>query len=213
VHLTGHPRFEALLGVIESVRRSWPVAGAGELPRVIWAPHHTITRDWLGYSTFLTFKDTMLAEARRGRLSLLFRPHPALEEKLVVNQAMSAADYQAYQAAFDATGTSGTDRNLEYLGTFAASDAMITDGLGFLAEYQLAGKPLFRTVRADSAPLNEFNRLLVAGLPAVSTVPELTQLLDALAARQSFPPPPQAHLLREVCRGASRRIVDVLEQF
>jgi len=218
LHLTGYPRTEHFLRELESLQDApWPIDCPEDTPRVIWAPHHSVSTSWLGFSTFLMHKDTMLEEARRGRLSILFRPHPALKERLCEgHQIMSSADYDDYVRAFAAAGCSGVDTRREYIGSFAASDCLLTDGVSFFADYLLTGKPLLRTRREGSLPLNAFGEWLVEGCDNVDDGEQLQQVLDALAERRYVDPKlalrtERAERLAALAEGASRRVVDTLQ--
>lgn len=218
VHHTGHPRLEQFTLDLERLHdAAWPLASASEdTPRLIWAPHHTFARDWLNLSTFLIHRDAMLNEARRGRVSILLRPHPALRQRLVSCNLMSADAYDDYLRQFAAAGCSGVDAGEEYIASFAASDALITDGLGFFAEYMLTGKPLIRTRRADGGALNAFANWLVEACDDVHDGAQLQATLDALGDHCYVDPHAAARLERRdrllaQSSGASQRIADTLQ--
>lgn len=217
VHLTGYPRFEAFVERIESPEQpAWPLPARDDMPRVLWAPHHSVETTWLNYSTFVEYKDLMLDEAARGRCSILFRPHPALGEKLVASKRMSAGQYEDYLAAFDATGSSGVDRKKDYIDQFAASDLLITDGLGFFSEYLLTGKPLVRTFKAGAEPMNDFGNWCADAARVVPDAAGLQGLLDELGERRYVDDQAALRLERQqalvaMCLGASARVADALE--
>lgn len=216
VVLTGYPRFEHFVQVLEQAAAAWPLPCADDMPRVIWAPHHTVERTWLNYSTFIDYKDIMLAEARRGRISILFRPHPALGEKLLASGLMGADEWAAYQAAWQATGSSGIDRAEGYIEQFGASDLLITDGLGFFSEYLLTGKPLVRTWKPGAEPMNAFGDWCAESARMVRDAAGLQALLDELSERRYEDAQLQMRLdrreaLMAMCMGASARVADALE--
>jgi hypothetical protein len=215
VHLTGYPRFEQLIAELKSADAEWPLAAPKGTPRVIWAPHHTISTGWLGYSTFLTHKDRMLDEARRNRMSILFRPHPALRDRLESGQHMSGANYDAYLKAFAEAGCSGVDGDRQYIRSFVASDCLITDGLSFFSDYMLTGKPMIRTRRSDSSGMNTFTHWLCEGCDTVDTGDELQAALDAIGERRYVDQKTELRQQRQavlagLAHDASRRIVDLL---
>lgn len=216
VVLTGYPRFEAFVRQLEGPPPAWPLACDDDMPRVLWAPHHSVERTWLNYSTFMDHKDRMLEEARRGRISILFRPHPALAEKLSASGHMGADDYAAYLQAFEATASSGVDRAEGYIGQFAASDLLITDGLGFFSEYLLTGKPLVRTWKAGAEPMNHFGNWCAEAARLVHDGSELQALLDELGERRYQDDKLSMRLERRdvlmaMCLDASARVADALE--
>jgi hypothetical protein len=217
VRISGYPRFEQLLAEIGAGEAAWPLPAPDDVPRVIWAPHHTVDPTWLGFSTFVTHKDRMLAEARRGRVSILLRPHPALRERLTFTNTMSGAEYDAYLRAFADAGCSGVDTEREYIPRFAASDCLVTDGLSFFSDYMLTGKPIVRTRRADSSGMNSFTEWLCEACDTVDSGSELQAVLDSLGERRYDDRLLDARLERRtelvrLAEGASRRIVDTLAE-
>ena len=215
VQVTGYPRFEQLLAEIARADATWPLAVPDDMPRVIWAPHHTVDNSWLGFSTFVAHKDRMLAEARRGRISILLRPHPALRERLTFTNTMSGSEYDAYVRAFADAGCSGVDLDREYIRSFVASDCLVTDGLSFFSDYMLTAKPMVRTRRADSSGMNSFTEWLCEACDTVDTGDELQAVLDSLGERRYVDRQLEARLERQnelvqLASGASRRIADAL---
>lgn len=216
VVLSGYPRFERFVQQLDEQLHPWPLSIPDDMPRVIWAPHHTVQRTWLNYSTFVDYKDLMLAEARRARISILFRPHPALGEKLVVSNQMTTQQWASYQAEWDAIGSSGIDRGEGYVEQFGASDLLITDGLGFFSEYLLTGKPLVRTWKAGAEPMNAFGEWCAQSARVVRDAKALQDVLDELGERRYEDEQVEMRLERRsvlvaMCQGAAARIVDTLE--
>lgn len=214
--LTGYPRFEGFVRLLEQAQPAWPLPCSDDTPRVLWAPHHSVEQTWLNYSTFLDHKDRMLAEAQRGRISILLRPHPALAEKLAASGAMTGEAYGAYLAAFEACRSSGVDRAATYIDQFAASDLLITDGLGFFSEYLLTGKPLVRTWKAGAEPMNAFGEWCAEAARVVRDGAQLQTVLDEIGERcyrddQLELRLQRRELLMAMCVGASARIADALE--
>lgn len=216
LRVTGYPRFEQFLAELSAAEGRWPLAAPEGTPRVMWAPHHSLSASWLGFSTFMMHKDRMLEEARRGRSSILFRPHPALRERLETGGLMSGAKYDAYLRAFGEAGCSGVDLDRQYIGSFVASDCLITDGLGFFSEYLLTGKPLIRTCRSDSSALNAFAQWMVEACDDVDDGNALQAALDSIGERRWVDNKLALRLERQrhlsaLAEGASARIVDALE--
>ena len=212
---TGYPRFEQFLAELSSADAAWPLGVPDGVPRVMWAPHHSIDGAWLGFSTFMQHKDRMLDEARRGRISILLRPHPALRERLNDRRVMGYADFDAYLRAFAGAGCSGIDTDRQYFGSFVASDALITDGLGFFSEYLLTAKPLIRTRRSGSSGLNRFAQWMVEACDDADDGDQLQALLDSLGERRYVDTKGALRLERQqvltgLAEGASRAIVDAL---
>src|SRR6185503_15012866 len=57
--VTGYPKFDRL---VERGREEqfWPIAGPGRGFRLIWAPHHSLKPEWLGFGTFHRVYEDML---------------------------------------------------------------------------------------------------------------------------------------------------------
>ncbi|WP_449448234.1 hypothetical protein [Thermomonas brevis] len=216
VVMSGYPRYEQFVRQLEAEPAPWPLAAPEAMPRVIWAPHLSVPGEPLSYSTFLEYKDVMLAEAKRGRMSILFRPHPGLGDRLVGKGHMSREDWAAYQAAWDATGTSGVDHSPGYIEQFSASDLLITDGIGFFSEYLLTGKPLVRTWKPSAEPLNAFGDWCVACARVAVDEAALKDVLDEVGEHRYQDKLLQMRLERresliEMCQGAAARVADALE--
>jgi hypothetical protein len=223
VYDTGYPRLEFIIQRLEALQAQgrpaeyWPIEAGRELPKLIWAPHHSLTKDWLNYSNFLNYKDLMLAHAQAGKISILFRPHPALCEKLTSSRLMTEAQYLQYLAAFNATGTSQLDTNKDYIETFHGSDFMVTDGVGFFSEYILTNKPLIHTSKAFSNPLNTFGNWVTSSFRKARNAAELNVVLQEISEHR-YPDLERddrlarSAILQSISMGASQRIVDHLQQ-
>ncbi len=110
--------------------------------RIIYAPHHTISsREWLHYSTFLTYCDTMLELARKysDEVQFAFKPHPILRSKLesLWGKERTEAYYQQWATMENAQLEGG-----QYAALFIHSDAMIHDCSSFSVEYHYTLNPV-----------------------------------------------------------------------
>lgn len=116
---------------------------------VIYAPHWSIDfgghHPPLRYSTFVATGRAILVYAQaHPEIRWAFKPHPLLKATLVKSGFMTAAEVDAYYAAWECLGEVCYDG--DYLGLFARSRAMITDCGSFLTEYGCTGKPVIRLV-------------------------------------------------------------------
>ena len=110
--------------------------------RIIWAPHHSISKDALfKVSSFLEIADLMvsLREEYKERIVFAFKPHPMLKTMLssLWGEEKANAYYRSWTEAensFDAQG--------DYHALFAGSDAMIHCSGSFIVEYLYTGKPV-----------------------------------------------------------------------
>ena len=218
VYRTGYPRFELMLNSFKSNKNMapWPIKPGNTLPKIIWAPHHSIGKNWLNYSTFLQYKDMMLEYAKQKKISILFRPHPALREKIISSKSMTNTQYEEYLNAINATESSKVDDQYDYIDTFAASDYMITDGVGFFSEYLLTGKPLIHTRKSGSQPLNDIGQWMMDAFRKVDDANQLNTLLNEIATDKYIDQERPIRLNKRAkieteSIGAKQRIIEILQ--
>lgn len=126
--------------------------------RIIYAPHHTISsQEWLHFSTFLTYSDTMLLLAKKysNKVQFAFKPHPALRGKLEYMWGKEKTDkYYQEWATMDNTQL----EEGQYASLFIHSDAMIHDCSSFSIEYHYSQHPVMYLVREEhkNGKLNDF---------------------------------------------------------
>jgi hypothetical protein len=181
-HVTGYPKFDHL---VESVQSHWPLGpgrGGARPFRLIWAPHWSVTdpgaRDYSGmrYGTFEETRDDMIRLVRRmPDCQVVLRPHPILLERLA-----NAGDRTAYGSFLrewsDLPNTAISDE-ADYAPLFHASDALLTDGVSFVAEYQLLDKPLILLQRNDRMRWNPAGEFIVQGANRVDTFADAERVL------------------------------------
>ena len=127
---------------------------------IIWAPHHSIDENWLGFATFPeNYKDFLSFAKNNHQHKFILRPHPAL---FSIMEARYPNEMAAFVAEWTALQNTVIDNDFDYLKTFEESDLMITDGISFLVEYPLTNKPI---IYMDSGHHAEFNEI---GLIAVN---------------------------------------------
>ncbi|NVP55655.1 CDP-glycerol glycerophosphotransferase family protein [Mycoplana rhizolycopersici] len=168
--LSGYPKFDRLLKSAETPE--WPIRSRGGKPfRVIWAPHYSLGTNGLGFGVFDKIWDNMVAWARESRdIEFVLKPHPALFGQVLRGDGL---------AHVRKTWTSMPNCAIaeqQYGELFAASDLMISDGLSFLAEYQLFDKPL---IFFDSGHHVAFNALGKMAEAATRRVRSFDQLKKA----------------------------------
>ena len=167
VVVAGHPKLDRLWNARE--RPAWPIVAADGVRRfrVIWAPHHSIRGNWLGFGRFLQSYEAMLEWARQdANVEIVLKPHPALFAKLRDEPGLLDRFLHDWRVLPNTALVEGGD----YGPLLAGSDAMLTDGISFLAEYQLFAKPL---VFLDSAHHSPFNAIGLEMLKAVCRVDDV----------------------------------------
>ncbi len=220
--VTGYPKFDHLLRHRAS-EGHWPVGAnltkaMGKVKaktfRLIWAPHFSYEGNWLRFGVFDRMAEQMLAlTAAQPQLEVVLRPHPAMRE------AMAAAPAESFLGQFrdrwQQLPNAGTSNEQEYADLFAASHALLTDGLSFFSEYQLFDKPLVFFEREGHAGFNPAGEQLLDGMYRLRTFGAFQTLLGKLrkgqedaaivAARRRI-----AAAVQPFPGEAARRIVEVI---
>ena len=110
--------------------------------RVIWAPHHSITKkEFFKVSSFLDICHEMVALREKYKRDVIFafKPHPMLQAKLYQIWGKETTDsyyddWANSENSFYAPG--------DYKALFCGSDALIHCCGSFLVEYHYTGKPV-----------------------------------------------------------------------
>ncbi|KVQ69436.1 hypothetical protein WK05_18005 [Burkholderia ubonensis] len=182
VVVSGNPKFDRLLR-LGMACPEWPVGGAEGRRgmRIVWAPHHSVTEDWLGFGTFVQTYEAMLEWARHGNgCEFVMKPHPALFDRLKDTNLIDEADLAAFLRAWDELPNTAVVQDSGYAGLFAASDCLITDGISFIAEYQLFEKPLIFIDSGRHAEFNEIGTSALEGAHSVTCVDGARAAVEAL---------------------------------
>ena len=112
---------------------------------IIYAPHQSVNRNIVRYATFEKngWYLLYLAEKYKDRLFWIVKPHPLLRSHSVeAGIFQDEKGYDDYLERWLETNAALVIENGDYFNLFHDSDAMITDSVSFLAEYQFTGKPL-----------------------------------------------------------------------
>ncbi len=130
---------------------------------IIYAPHHSVT-----YSQFksATFEDNYLELLNIARkyseyTYWIYKPHPLLRGASVEAGIFhSLQEYDAYENSWDGLDNGEVVSSGDYFQIFKGSDAMITDSVSFLAEYQFTNNPLL-LLQSGKEQYNEFGDSIV----------------------------------------------------
>lgn len=176
--VTGHPK----VGEVLAATPAWPIASGNET-RVIWSAHHSIGTHWSNYGVFPKVYDEMLALAkRRPDIDILFSPHPGLLTRIEAMEGEARQRVDSFFAEWNSLPNTGNLYDGRYQGPFQACDLLIIDGMSFLIEFQLVGKPIIHLSRPDRAPLNALGELVIKGaheLPAAQ-IDGIEAMIDGL---------------------------------
>jgi hypothetical protein len=215
VVVAGHPKLDRLWNARQ--RPHWPLPQDRRRFRLVWAPHHSITTDWLGFGTFMESYPAMLEWAREDQgVEIVLKPHPRLFNRM---QNDYPGHLDRFFESWQQLPNTATAEGCDYGPLFAASDAMLTDGISFLAEYQLFDRPLIFLDSGHHAPFNEIGRAVTSAAYGVDSVaaarglienfrkgggdPLKTRRAEVLRTLMPFPGQSVERILDDIRRGLS----------
>ena len=117
----------------------------------------------------------MLAFAQQHpEMDIVFRPHPFLFGTMTDRDVMTQEEVDDWRGRWDALPNTFTDLGAPLTSILLGSDALLTDGVSFLAEYPLVtGKPAIfweKSVHWDFSPLGN---IAAASTVTVHTMAEV----------------------------------------
>ena len=179
--VTGYPKFDHLSRQVGQPGH-WPIAdGRADAYRLIWAPHFSSDNDPLKFGVFNRIAGDMLTMAAKDpSLEIVLRPHPALREAMAMARPDSSLG--RFLATWRSLPNTCLDDGAEYAELFAASHAMLTDGISFFSEYQLFDKPLVYFERADNVGFNAAGERLKDGMYCVRDFADWARRLQEFRA-------------------------------
>lgn len=130
---------------------------------IIYAPHHSVSREGIKSATFDVNHEMLfeLATLYQNDFYWIIKPHPLLRyHSVLAGVFKDETEYDDYMRRWDNSGFSKVIEKGEYWDAFKQSDAMITDSVSFLAEYQFTGKPLL-LLESGEQTYNEFGQSIV----------------------------------------------------
>lgn len=130
---------------------------------IIYAPHHSVN-----YTEFksATFEDNYLAILELAKKHTdstywIYKPHPLLRPHSVVAEVFgSVEEYDRYVEEWSNLENADVVTSGDYFSIFKESDAMITDSVSFLAEYQFTHKPLL-LLESGKEQYNDFGNSIL----------------------------------------------------
>lgn len=177
--LTGTPKIDALMAARDEVPSIWPIVrelpGGKEPFKLLWAPHHSYADRWLNFGHFNDQREPMLTYAQQHpEMDIVFRPHPFLFGTMTDREVMTPEEVDDWRSRWDALPNTFTDLGAPLTSLLLGSDALLTDGVSFLAEYPLVtGKPAIfweKSVHWDFSPLG---KIAAASTVTVHTMAEV----------------------------------------
>lgn len=186
VYLSGTPKIDALLNARETVQPFWPLQHSlgDHRFKLLWAPHHSFGPGWLNFGHFVDTCEHMLQWATaHPEVDVVFRPHPFLFGTLTGEGIMTAQQVKRWRDAWDALPNTFTDKASSFPAIFLASDAMLTDGVSFLAEYPLVtGKPSIFWEKAERWAFTAIGEKSAAASITVQSADEVDLALEQAMA-------------------------------
>ncbi|WP_252237954.1 CDP-glycerol glycerophosphotransferase family protein [Clostridium sp. VAP51] len=159
--ISGYTKFEQMNKLLnnDSEELSWPIKRKTKPSlRILWAPHHSL-EGWFGFSTFHIIYEKMYDFALNNNdVEIVLRPHPALTDVMNNSGLIKKDDLEEYYKKFNDLDNCYLDFNEEYINLFKYSDVLITDGVSFLFEYIITGKPIIHTDSKKHIGFNEFGK-------------------------------------------------------
>jgi CDP-glycerol glycerophosphotransferase (TagB/SpsB family) len=124
-------------------------------------------------------------------LQIVLKPHPSLFEKVVFFGLITHEDLRAYLEEFLSLPNTAMVTGGNYIPLFWASDIMITDGIGFFAEYMVTGKPLIWSENPGHFAMNKIGQILQEGMYRASDFEAIVQYLEQLCVERNDPLAPK----------------------
>lgn len=184
--LSGYPKLDRLKSTLG--KGVWPIAEPnGRSFRVVWAPHHSFAGEGVGFGVFHKIYRQMLEWARReDRTQFVFKPHPALVVSATRSKLIANPGYNDFLNAWSQLPNCAISEG-DYGSLFDASDILLTDGVSFLNEYPIFGKPLIFIDSKVHTPFDALGRLGERAAHRVETFDEMRKA--ALGYRDGKPWP------------------------
>lgn len=127
--------------------------------RIIWAPHWTVGKSLLNFSTFESNYEFFYNYAESNtEIEWIFRPHPLLKGAIIDNQLLSKEETEKYYKKWDLLPNARYYSGTDYAPMYKYSDAMITDSSSFIGEYLICNKPGLKLTK-DTQSYNDFGNL------------------------------------------------------
>lgn len=163
--LAGSPKFDRLL---RSGRGpdAWPIRGQRARKRLIWAPRagSGAERDHGSFPD--CWRQVTAAAEANPDVQILFKPDAELFDRCRQSGLLSDAEIREFDLAWAALPNTATCPPDDYGRVFAASDAIITDDAGLIAEYLLFDKPAIFLDGGRNASLGPSSSVLSQGIYA-----------------------------------------------
>ncbi|WP_138316115.1 hypothetical protein [Rhodoluna limnophila] len=184
VHFVGSTKLDALIEEVEEIAESGQLA-VRALTTLVWAPHHSYSPHWLNFGVFAQVCWGMLDwAAANPAVRVILRPHPFLFGTLVDREVMTREALDDWLARWRALPNTSIDSESSSAMIFAQADALLTDGISYLAEWPLAmGKPALFMENPEHWMFSDLGELAAAAAVKVHGLEQLAEYLVAVPSR------------------------------
>ncbi len=159
----GHPRLDAIS--VASAEKEILKHCEVKKFRVLWAPHHSVGADWLRFGTFhTTFKSVLKFAEENPDCYFVYREHHVLYDSLLRLGLFTKNEIDEFLASWNELENTEFDRDPSYIDSFSDSDLLLTDGVSFLAEYQVTKNPVVFIERDDHIPFTLVGERVMQGV-------------------------------------------------
>lgn len=183
VVISGYTKFEQMSKLLneENENLVWPIKRKNKSAlKILWAPHHSL-EGWFGFSTFnIIYKDIYNLALNNNDIEIVLRPHPALTDVMNNSGLIKKEDLEDYYQKFNNLDNCYIDFNEEYVNLFKYSDLIITDGVSFLFEYIMTGKPIIHTDSKKNIGFNEFGKQFESSWYKAYSFDDLKEYIDMI---------------------------------
>ena len=154
---------------------------------VIYAPHHSFKNDSiLNYGTFDWSGKFMLEWAKKHpEFKWIFKPHPALKNRLLRSKFMSASEVENYYNEWSKISLYCNDS--EYFDLFKNSKCLITDCGSFLTEYLPTKQPVIHLRNNKKCDYIASNLVAMETYYKAFNLEQLENALDEVLIKENDP--------------------------
>ena len=188
LRVSGYPKMDYYYtDVNPEFEKLWKDEGKRR-PRIIWAPHHSIDLGWLEMSNFAEHYKFFLNFAKDNpNYSFIFKPHPSLEYKCVLEGLMSNDEFREYMDEWRSLDNANVWDKGNYFDIFKTSDVLMTDCSSFLGEYYYSSKPIIFLDKSSRCGFNKFGLKMKETFYIPKSLSEIPILLKQLLIDKNDP--------------------------
>ncbi len=155
VVVSGHPKFDnqqdfATYTISDALKQK--IAGRKV---VLWSPHFSVGLP-ASWSTYRIYNQMIMQQVEaRSDVFFIIRPHPLFFKEMLRQQVWNEADEATFRKLCLEKDNLWLDENADYMESFAASDAIMTDVGSFLLEYLPTKNPIMYLHHPEGYGLND----------------------------------------------------------